>query len=906
MLGALCWLGVAAWAQAPLVETDLRPYPVRLESHGRVLSWENDEVKVFVVPSGGQVRQGPLRMAAAGLVVWLDKEVSRRSDVRAATVRVYAEGAGVPGNKASKPVFLVEKRRVQEASVICLRLRSGVGFSWNCTVAPVEDLQGLPLYRRAESATRGAPISFVLDTLPETPRVTREKAPGRVLEADEFHSFGGDEEGPVAVVYLGDVHGWYEKVQINADVAVVWFDESTGSYEIYARGNVLLKIRRKALPGGLPEESRGLLESFESVRADEIYINPRRERGLASRAELRFRGPEQRPQDIYVVRGREVYILDSQNLYMREGGITTCPFGHPHYQFSAERARLVHYAPSLFLSGWDVEIRAGREERTLIGLPFLATDLGRGEGFLLASSVLGSSIKFGPFLKTRWRPGHVGLAPDWVEDWLVHLDYYGARGPGLGTELQYGFGSPGGPRHSGVLDAYYLQDSGEEDDTGLPVSRADRGRFWLQHRAQWDERWRTDVELYWLSDSGFLNEYFEGDFEGKKAPENYLFTRYRRDTFWGGLLFSGRLNEFLTRLEEQPSLELQWIGVPTGPLVHYTSFEAGLYDLEVSNELAMADPPSLVRAHAEHRISRPLSVGFVRLDPFVRALVTWASIGAPSGGLQSGSLSRVGGGGGVRASADFSRSYDIRSKLFALNRLRHVLTPFAELELLPFMSADSEDFIQLGGQDPWPRGGGGAPAGTDRVDGIDRRGELRVGLRQRLQTKRRRGDALRTVDWIELDAALVSRSDDSVAVVRDDDYLDVDFNWLLRPGLTFFSRDNRISLEGGTDVYNLGTALTLRKQTRLLFGYHYVGNLSSSVSATLTGRLSDRYSLSLLETFELGSRGTSEAENLETDVTLRRFLHKWILDLRVRYDKANEDMVILLVFSPMGLDFQHW
>jgi len=901
----LCGQGSPLHAQAPLIESDLGGYALHLESRGGALTWESNELKVFVLPAGGEVRQGPVRMAAAGLVLWLDKELSCRPDVQAATVRIYAEGAGEPGKEAASPVRLVEKSRTLEASVICLQLRSSVGFAWECRTAPVEDLQTLPLYRRAEVAIQRAQINFVLETLPETPEGPPRETLVRALTAEEIHFFTEEDEGRVTAVYLGDVQGAYGNLEVNADVAVLWYEEAAESYEMYARGNVMLRRKPGVAVPGLAEETRRILGRFETIRADEIYINPGRERGLATRTELRAEAPELGPDEVYVVSGREAYILDSRNLLIREGSITTCPFGHPHYQFTGERVRVLHEDPSLFVTGWNVNLRVGREEHAALRLPFLAMDLSRREGFLLASVALGASGKFGPFMKTRWRPTHLGLQADWIRDWLVHLDYYGARGPGVGTDLEYEFGGPAGPTHAGTFTAYYVHDSGDEDDTGLPVPQTERGRLWLRHRAEWDERWRTDMELYWLSDSAFLNEYFEKEFEGQKAPENYIFTRYREGNFWAGLLFKMRLNRFLTQLEERPSAELQWVGVPIGPLVYDASLEAGLYDLEVSNELPLPDPPSLVRVHTEHRLSAPFSVGFVRVDPFVRGVATWASKGAMSGGSYTGPHSRVGVGGGVRASANFARSYNVRNELFALNRLRHVVTPYAEFETLSFVSGESADFIQMGGLDPWPMGGRGPRVPADRIDAMFEGEQVRVGVRQRLQTKRPRGESMRTVDWIEMDAAYVARSDDPLGMGGDDDYVDIDFDWRARPGLTIFSHDSRLSLEGGTSVFNLGAQVDLRGDRRLAVSYHYISDLSSAIIATFTGRLSDRYALKVVEKFDLSSGGGG-SENMETEVVLRRFFHKWIFDLGVRYAGDTNDFAVLIGFSPVGLEFWEW
>jgi len=114
-----------------------------------------------------------------------------------------------------------------------------------------------------------------------------------------------------------------------------------------------------------------------------------------------------------------------------------------------------------------------------------------------------------------------------------------------------------------------------------------------------------------------------------------------------------------------------------------------------------------------------------------------------------------------------------------------------------------------------------------------------------------------------------------------------------------------LSLEGGTSVFNLGAQVDLRGDRRLAVSYHYISDLSSAIIATFTGRLSDRYALKVVEKFDLSSGGGG-SENMETEVVLRRFFHKWIFDLGVRYAGDTNDFAVLIGFSPVGLEFWEW
>jgi len=936
---ALCWTGVTATAASTLIQTDVSYHALELTSRSPVLTWESDGVRVFVVPGGGEVRQGPVRLVAPALVLWLDKNESRRSDVRAATVRVYAEGEeGAGPEPIPTLVRLVEGETVREGGVAYMRFQSKLAFAWNCPTEQLDAPRPLSLFLRAESAARAATVDYIGKELPEAaPEEWKEKVL-RSLDALEVHFFQLDlETGQWTVVCVGDVRVPYGNVDISADAAVVWFDEATKSYEIYARGDCRIAKRPAADKPFTPP--RELAERFEVLLADEVYVNPKKLRGKAAGAELRLRGleekgaaaqyvptPEEREEeaqrvgddffeDVWVVRGREVYLLDSENLLIRQGSFTTSSFAHPNFQVTGERVRVVQDGLNTFVMIWGPRFVVGREERALPLLrpSFFALDIGRREGYVLTRLVVGSSSKFGMFARSEWRPSHLGLdaklldfllglPPECIKDWKVLLDYYGARGPAVGTELEYEHLTGTDVLHRGDVLAYYVRDSGKEDDTGNRVPRVNRGRLRLRHRVDWDSHWRTDAELYYLSDSGFLREYFEEEFENEKPPETYVFTRYRKDSLWAGGLYKLRINDFLSQVEETPTGELQLVAAPVGGgAVYDGSLKAGIYDLEVSNELALPDPSAFFRLHTDHRLSWPFNVGFVRVDPFLRVLGTVATRGLNPGGSFSGSVARLGAGGGVRASADFSRSYDVVSERLRINRLRHVMTPYVEFETLPVMTAGSEEFIPLWMLDTWPAGGRTARAGREVAEAIDKRTQLKVGMRQKLQTKRAddRG-RWRSVDWMALDVALVTRSDDSVALATDDDYITADFDLRLTPNVTIYSHDDRISLGNGMDVLNLGADVRLSRTSGFDVSYHHVTDKTSSIAASVWTRLSDRYGLRVKERFELGSK-ENDAGNLETLVVLQRFFNKWLFEAGVQYQKSNDEFAIVINLVPAGL-----
>ncbi len=854
---------------------------LRLESPRRLITWSTDEMRVFVAEKGATLRQGDTRMIAPRMVVWFDKARSRQPGVRAAVVRVYAES--VPrGEEGAGRVVLARGEEVQRWGAAYMEFTSRFSFVWDCPLREVDERRPSPLLLKAEELTAEVSPPKFWDTVPAFEAPELFELARRKLMANQVHLFREES----TVVYVGDVHGEYGNLLLRADEAVLWYGEGGEDYEVYARGDVRVEPK-PGVPRPYPEDVEVDIELFRLLKyasAQELYINPGRARALATDPEVRIVDPEAPEELVYVVRGEKAYLIDSQTLTVEEASVSTCQFARPHYRIQAEKAQVVRDPPSTVLNAWNTRFQVGEGRRTLMWLPFLGTDLTE-RAYLLTDYAVGSSNKFGFFLQTTWRPLDLTTRPSWMERWAVFLDYYGDRGPAVGTELDYAFGPAPWPRHEGMLRGYYVQDSADEDDTDLPVPKENRGRLHLRHRWQINRHWRADAEYYWLSDEGFLNEYFEEDFENEKTPESYLLARYLRDSTYLALLLKPQVNDFLTQVEQMPSADLQWMSVPWGRLVYDGTVTAGNYDRELSDLFTPAPPdaPSLWRLHTEHALSLPFTWGIFRLDPSVRVLGTWAGDSAWDGTSFGGSESRTGFGAGISASTNLYRTYATRSDLLDLNRLRHIVIPYVDLEALSVSGADSEEFIQM-----------------DSVDAIDSGTRATFGLRQRIQTKRRHGDRWRSVDWVELDVAYVSRSSDSVMSLLDEDYLRADFRMLLTEHVRLHSLDNRLAGGDVPDVYNVGVELDWLPQWSFRLDYDRIEDLTSTLTAELLYPLSARYTLMLLQRYEFDSAGTGDGENMETRVVFRRLLDQWVLDLGVVHEEDADEFAVIFGFGPKG------
>ncbi len=882
-IGLLAGLLAVFALASPAVALDTEE-TIFLESHARVTTWEEDGVRVFVAAEGALLRQGDFRISAPRMVVWLDKRRSLDPRTPAAVLRVYAEGLATPLGRITRPVKVVEEEDVRRAGALYIPMASTFSFAWDARLVRRPRREPSDLLVRAEELTRDLTETKFWDEVPVEPRPTEVEVIQRILRADQVEVFTEDEL--ITFVYMGDVHGTYENLALSADQAVLWYDREHQEYEIYARGNVRVAPRPGA-PDPRPlrphPRTQDILPLLRSASADELYINPGRARALAERAELRVADPEAPLDLVYVFRGQRAYLVDSRTLTVEDVELTTSPFARPHYRVHAERAQIIRDAPSTFLTAWNARLQVGERQRTLMWVPFLGTDLTE-RAYLLTDYSVGRSRKLGYFLQTTWRPFDLTTAPDWADDWTVDLDYYGARGPGLGTTFSYSSPGPGYPEHRGRIRGYYVRDRADEDRIGLPVTRQDRGRLHLEHRTEVSEDWRVDAEYYWLSDAGFLREWFLDDFRQQKTPETYLLGRYLRDSTYLALLYKAQVNDFLTQVEQRPSATLELLGVPLGRLVWDGTLQAGIFEQQISDLITPAPPapPSLIRLHTDHRLSLPFSVGFVRFDPFARALGTYAGESAHDGTDFGGSETRRGLGAGITASSTFWRAYPTASDFFDINRLRHILIPYSGIETLSVSGADSADFIQM-----------------DQVDILDSGTEATLGLRQYLQTKRLRDGQWTSVNWMEFDVAYVRRSSDSVVRSLDEDYIRADFLWRITDRVSLHSENNRLGLDDLPDVVNVGGTFNFRPAWHLRLDYDRIEQVTSTITASLVCELSERYLLLLHQQYDLDPLDGG-GTNLETRVVLRRLLDQWVLELGAHYEEDRDEFTFIFGFGPRG------
>jgi len=286
--------------------------------------------------------------------------------------------------------------------------------------------------------------------------------------------------------------------------------------------------------------------------------------------------------------------------------------------------------------------------------------------------------------------------PEGTETTLA-LDYYSERGFGSGIEVDYAK-----ENYFGRILGYVINDEGEDylgrTRKDLEPERELRGRFSWRHRQFLPYNWQLTTEVSYMSDENFLESFYRNEYYVGKQQETLVHMKRIEDNWGLSLLGKIRTNDFVNKLEELPSAEFHWTGQSffDDKLTFYSDSQVSRYRQRYAAESVPAGPEQFFTfMSTRNEIDMPMTIGKASVVPFLAGTAAYEDgLGFP----------------------------DVKSQLWDLNQLRHLIRPY--LTAVAYTQSDSV---------------------------IEQRDTLSVGISQRLQTKRGIGDKQRTVDWMRLD-----------------------------------------------------------------------------------------------------------------------------------------------------------
>ena len=325
-----------------------------------------------------------------------------------------------------------------------------------------------------------------------------------------------------------------DKIDLETDRAVIWtagdigvggsFEQQNDTpLEIYMEGNIVFR------------------QGDRAVYADRMYYDVRRQVGVILNAEMLTPLPkvgDYEYQGLVRLKAGVIRQLDESRYVATDALFTTSRLEEPSYHLGSntitlEDNRIPVFDPATGVTTYEHE-RLARSRNNFVhigGVPLLywptiATNL-EEPVFYISDFRFREDRVFGTQVLVDFNLFQLlGMEePDGV-DWDVSLDYLSDRGLGYGTDINYNFDSflgINGPVR-GRFDAWAIDDGGL-DNLGFGrrtlVPEEDyRGRVFWNHRHRFVdgllEDWVGQVEVGFISDRTFLEQYYETEWDQNK------------------------------------------------------------------------------------------------------------------------------------------------------------------------------------------------------------------------------------------------------------------------------------------------------------------------------------------------------------------------------------------------------
>ena len=489
--------------------------------------------------------------------------------------------------------------------------------------------------------------------------------------------------------------------------------------------------------------------------------------------------------------------------------------------------------------------------------------------------------------------------------WIGLLDYLSERGVGYGSEFDYQlnslFGAPGNAR--GEFKSWFINDGGLDnlgrDRRSLVPEEEFRGRIQARHRHDFFPGYQLRAELGFVTDRNFLEQFYEREWDtDKDATTGFWLERNIANRSYN-LTADLQLNDFFAQTSglkfDQFTIGQQ---VFNNRAIWHSHTHAGFVSLRAADapidpvDLAKFDPLAWeadvggFRAGTRQEIDFPTQLGPVKVIPYLLGDATyWQE------DLTGNDLVRLYGQIGVKASLPVWRvDPGVRSVLWNLNGLAHKVNfdldafyadasqDLGELPLFDQLDDDAQEAfrrrfafdtfgISPGGDTPLQfderyfalRSGLQGLITSPSTEIADDLAIIKLGARQRWQTKRGAPGQERIIDWITLDTQ-VSLFPDANRDNFGADFglFDYDFHWHIGDRFSVESDGFFDFFSQGLRTVSIGANLGRPEVGNIFVGFRSIeGPISSNIlSAALSYRMSDKWGVNAGGQVDFGETGS--------------------------------------------------
>jgi LPS-assembly protein len=353
---------------------------------------------------------------------------------------------------------------------------------------------------------------------------------------------------------------------------------------------------------------------------------------------------------------------------------------------------------------------------------------------------LGNRFDFVPGYRSRYG-GFLLSSYNWVWndqlDGTFHGDYRAKRGGAGGLDLNFHLG-----RWGEIESKYYhVHDLRPDiDNLGYNIP-ADRKRFALGYDAAPFTNFTVKSQVRYQSDERILQNFIERDYRANPQPSTFVELNQHTDNFALDLYAQPRINEFFENVERLPEMRLtgfrqQLFG---SPFYYDSETSAGYYRrrFAITNNVATGANYDAARADTVHQITLPQTFfGWLNLTPRAGGRATYYGE-ADGRGATTRELTRTVVNTGAELTFKASQTWaDKTNGLFALDGLRHIVEPSVNYVFVPKPSHLPTELPQFDTELPSLRLLPLNFPDYNAIDSVDSQSTVRLGLRNRFQTKR--------------------------------------------------------------------------------------------------------------------------------------------------------------------------
>lgn len=707
-------------------------------------------------------------------------------------------------------------------------------------------------------------------------------------------------------------------LEFQADSAVVFYNRGSSGAEgllagnsvkaVYFRGNIIMT------------------EGQRTIRADEAYYDFQRKQALVVNAVMRNYDPK-RGIPIYLKAARLKQLAEDK-FYAKDVTLTNSEFYVPRISatasevFVTDTTAVDQKTGELGRSSYDADMRNVKlklDNKTVFWWPRLRGNL-EGSDIPIRRLQFSRDKTFGTAVESEWYLARVlGLRESKGVDSRLMLDSYSKRGTGVGADITYEK-----ENYFGNINGYVINDKGE-DDLGRGRQNIDqkglRGMFNFRHRHFLPEHWQLTLETSYLSDETYLESFHREEYFGGRGQETLAHLKWTKDNEGFAILAKWRINNFADELEELPSAQYHRTGQSLfgDKFTLYSDSSLGRYRQRVGKDHVLAvSQEYFTFGMTRNELDFPLKFSRGNVVPYIAGTYGYddrygfdraSAIGAGTG--TSGEKNVFIGEFGIRASTQFWKMYNVRSRFWDVNGIRHIVKPYINAVVF----AESSDVVE-------------------------QKDTFSFGVLQRWQTKRGVGEKSRILDWMRLNVEYTMLTNDNKDVKRPDrtiwnkpfvplsatlapdifngdlagyrtfdlfgpqtDSLNADYIWRISDTTAILSDLNYDTTSNQLEQFNIGYSHLCWPNLSYYVGARYLRSIqvdeqkgSNAFTFAVTYKLSPRYTITYGLQYDFDFE-----KHLYNQISLIRRYHRLYYALTYRADGVLDSSAIILSIWPEGV-----